>query len=825
MPTMTFRMAALCFFLMLGLAAAGNAADSRQGLFVSGDNDSSPAVPAPVLGATVEVKVTGIIARTKVTQIFKNVSNDWVEGIYIFPLPADAAVDTLRMKVGSRTILGAIQDKDAARQTYAAAKQQGVKASLVEQQRPDVFTTAVAHIGPGETVEVSIELQQVVRWELGRFNLRFPMVVAPHPEAAAAPVRRRLWLPPVLRRGSAPVNPFAFHADLNPGFPLAKVESPSHAITVVKGKQYRYAVDLAQGIAPADSDLVLEWTPAVGREPRAVYYSEEVNGERYSLLMVMPPDAPGAAASRLPRETVFIIDTSGSMSGTSIEQARQALLFGLSKLRSTDWFNVVRFSSSATSVFPESVPATPAALETARRFVGGLNADGGTTMLPALQIAFRKPAPAGLVPQVIFATDGQIDDEPQVVDFLRTSLGSRRLFPIAIGSAPNAPLLSRLAALGRGSFTAINSVGNVAMAMGSLFSQLEAPMLQGIDVQWSDPAAEAWPARVPDLYLGDPLVVTAKSAADAGPVSVSGRRGGDRGDTWQDSFPAAADVKGAGIDKLWARKKIEALTASLQDGASPSEVQQAITGLGLRHHLVTSYTSLVAVDDQATAPSGLQPIRKVVPVNPPRDTAVVQPGAVEDVITVTAESPLLDERRISTGATVTQAELQKIPTTRDPWEVLQATPGVLTDRINVGYDESGQPPQYVGPGAGGDQAVWSEDRERIAEMVPLGPSPSYYDFDGFEELRTTLLEAEAKALCEEVQREGWKGLTLERALRAAPSQEEALVKANAAGLLRGFVALLLRGKSCTEPPADVLAEAKEYSRRFGLPSSGKLPRP
>jgi Ca-activated chloride channel homolog len=812
MHTMMIRLAALCFFLMLGLVAAGNAADNRQGLFVNGKDGS---VPAPVLGATVEVKVTGIIARTKVTQIFKNISNDWVEGIYIFPLSADAAVDTLRMKVGNRTILGAIQTKEKARQTYAAAKQQGVKASLVEQQRPDVFTTAVAHIGPGETVEVAIELQQVVRWELGRFNLRFPMVVAPHREEGAAAGRRRLWLPPVLRRGAAPINPFAFHADLNPGFPLAKVESPSHAITVAKGKQLHYAVDLAQGIAPADSDLVLEWTPAVGREPRAVYYSEEVNGERYSLLMVMPPDAPGIAASRLPRETTFIIDTSGSMSGTSIEQARQALLFGLTKLRPTDWFNVVRFSSSATSVFPESVPATPSALETARRFVGSLTSDGGTTMLPALQIAFHKPAPAGLVPQVIFATDGQIDDEPQVVDFLRTSLGSRRLFPIAIGSAPNAPLLSRLAALGRGSFTAINSVGNVASAMGALFSQLEAPMLQGIDVQWSDPAAEAWPARVPDLYLGDPLVVTAKSAADAGPVTVSGHRGD--GDTWQDSFPAAADVKGAGIDKLWARKKIEALTASLQDGASPSEVQQAITGLGLRHHLVTDYTSLVAVDDQATAPSGLQPIRKVVPVNPARNAAAVQPEQVEDVITVTAESPLLDERRISVGATVSQAELEKIPTTRDPWEVLQTAPGVLADRINVGGSESGQQTQYVGPGAGGDQAVGSVDGAVLTDMKALGSSPDYYDFDGFEELRTTLLEAEARALCEEVQREGWKGLTLERALRTASSQEEALVKADAAGLLRGFVALLLRGRSCTEPPADVLAEAKEYSRRFGTP--------
>src|SRR5947199_4284482 len=258
MRSMIVRLAVLCGFLMIGTGLAWGA-DSRQGLFLNGKDG---AVPAPVLGATVETKVTGIIARTKVTQIFKNVSREWVEGIYVFPLPADAAVDTLRMKVGNRTILGTILDKEKARQTYEAAKRQGVKASLVEQQRPDVFTTAVAHIGPGETVEVAVELQQVVRWEHGRFSLRFPMVVTPHPEAGTASGGRRLWLPPVLRRGFAPINPFAFHADLNPGFPLAAVESPSHAITVAKGKQFHYAVDLEKGIAPADADLVLEWTPA-----------------------------------------------------------------------------------------------------------------------------------------------------------------------------------------------------------------------------------------------------------------------------------------------------------------------------------------------------------------------------------------------------------------------------------------------------------------------------------------------------------------------------------------------------------------------------------
>jgi Ca-activated chloride channel family protein len=785
-------MAALFLFLAIGSGLARAEDDRRQGLYLAAGDS---AVPAPVLGSTVEVRVTGIIARAKVTQIFKNPSKEWVEGIYIFPLPEDAAVDTLRLKIGDRTVQGVIQEKGEARQTYEAAKQQGMKASLLEQQRPDVFTTSVANIGPGETVEVAIELQQTVRYQHGKFGLRFPMVVAPRPEKKGR-LSRHL-LPPVLRRGSAPINPFAFHADLNPGFPLASVESPTHPIVVEKGKSLRYAVDLKNGVAPADGDLALEWKPAVGREPRAVYYSEEVDGERYALLMVMPPDAPEAAASRLPRETILIIDTSGSMSGASIQQAREALLFALGKLRPTDWFNVIRFSSTASAVFPESVPASPEALDKARRFIADLNAEGGTEMLPALQIAFRKPAPAGLVPQVIFATDGEIYDEARVVQFITSDLGSRRLFPVAIGSAPKVPLLRRLAALGSGSFTQIADAGKVAPAMTALFSQLEAPMLQRIEVQWSDPSAEAWPERVPDLYLGEPLVVTARLHDSRGPVVVAGVRGGN---VWEDSFPVAADVPGAGIDKLWARSKIQALTDSLQEGGDPEEVRRAVADLGLRHHLITDYTSLVAVDEQASAPPGVQPVTRVVPVNAPRDSVTLSASVVEDVITVSAESPLVDERRMSTGATVSQAELENIPTARVPGEALQ-TPGVLTDRINVGGNESGQPSQYAGPGSGGDQAVLLLDNMVITDMVPMGFSPP---------------EDEAKGLCAAIQRNGWNELTLERALAAAPSLAEDLRKADAAGLLRGFVALALEGKGCSEPPAEVLAEARQYVDRFGI---------
>ncbi|HYU33433.1 MAG TPA: VIT domain-containing protein, partial [Thermoanaerobaculia bacterium] len=566
---------ALVVFLSLAVAGPAGASDkSDRGLFLrSGDGEPFPAL---AVGTTVEVRVTGIVARARVTQVFTNPTPGWVEGIYVFPLPDGAAVDTLRMTVGGRVLTGKVRERQQAKAEYVQAKQEGRRASLLEFQRPGVFTTSVANIGPGETVEIAIELQQVVEYGHGRFGLRFPMVVEP----VAGP--------------AAPS--FAFHVDLAPGFPLARIESSSHKIAVARDdRRLRYAVDLAAGTAPADSDFILEWVPAVGREPRAVFFTENVNGERYSLLMVMPPDAPEAAAARLPRETVFVIDTSGSMEGDSIEQARQALLLGLDRLAPTDAFEVVRFSSDANALFRRSVPAAPGAIGQAKDWVRQFTADGGTNMLAALKIALGDRASGGLLRQVIFVTDGQVSDEAELLGFIGQHLGDSRLFTVAIGSAPNAAFLRKAAALGRGTFTAIASTSQVAAGMADLFSRIEAPMLRDVAVRWSDPAAEAWPERIPDLYLGEPIVVTARLRGGAGSVEVEGMQGDE---PWQDELPTAAEVHGAGLDKLWAGQKVQALLDSLAAGADVGDVQREVTRLGLRHHLLTPYTSFVVAEEE-----------------------------------------------------------------------------------------------------------------------------------------------------------------------------------------------------------------------------------
>ncbi len=720
------------FFLsLLIVSRAGAAAETGRpftpecGLVLRSEVDGSE-VAAPVLGTTIEVRVTGVVARSRVTQIFANPTRQWLTGIYLFPLPDGAAVDTLRFVVDGRVIEGVVQETAEARQTFATAAAEGRRASLLEQLRPDLFTSSVANIGPGETVEVAIELQQVVRYERGRFVLRFPTLAAPRytpaepvPGSASAASGPRLPQPPL---AGSPINPFGLHVDLAPGFPLAWIDSPTHDVAVESDRrQPRWAVDLAGGLAAADGDFVLEWAAAAGREPRSVFFAEEVDGERYALLMVLPPADAEAVADRLPRETLFVIDSSGSMHGSAMEQAQEALLLALGRLGPADRFNVIDFDDTVVPLFPDSVPASPVNVEEARRFVRALVADDGTQMLPALERALQGDEGRGLVRQVIFITDGRVDNEMTILRTLAERLGERRLFTVAIGAAPNVPFLRRAAELGRGSWTHLPTLDRVASGMADLFARLEAPMLREIEVAWSDADTEAWPRRVPDLYLGEPLIVAAR-LREPGSVAVAGERGGR---SWREELPAAVEVKAAGLDKLWAGRKVQALTDGLLEGADAGEVRREVVALGLRHHLVTPYTSLVAVDEEITAPAGVAASPHVLPLNQPQGSAAGGSGAggsVQECITVTSESPLLDARRLSTGSVVSQTELARIPTARDPWSVLAASPGQV-----------------------------AVDGVVVTDSGATAASPGAYDFDTFEEVQVatggadvTLETAEAR---------------------------------------------------------------------------------
>ena len=607
---MTFaRLTSVLVLLVLGVIPAR--ADARrftEGTLLWRTAQQETAVPAPVLATEVEMRVTGMVVRAMVRQHFTNPSGEWAEGVYVFPLPEDAAVDHLRMRVGDRAIEGVVQERMAAKTTYEAAKKQGQHASLVEQERPNVFTTSVANIPPGAAIEVEIQYQQAARYDAGRFGLRFPMVVGPRyipgvsiagtsgtgwaPDTDAVPDASRVT-PPVAHPSRGPINPVTLRVELDPGVPLAAVASPSHAIHTRPLSGGRWEIELQQVSVAADRDFELAWTPVPGAAPTTAVLTEQKADELFALLMVLPPAMPGSR-DRLPREVIFVLDHSGSMAGASIEQAKAALKLALARLQPADSFNVIRFNHRTDGVFSQPEPASRQRLGEADRYVDAIRAEGGTEMLPALLRALDGGERSDRLRQVIFLTDGAVGNEERLFHAIRERLGDSRLFTIGIGSAPNSHFMREAARLGRGTFTYIGSPTEVQQRMTALFHKLESPVLA--DVRLELPGAtevEVLPGLVPDLYVGEPIVVAVRARALPSEGVVRGRFGTT---PWESRVSLHQAAPGAGLSVHWARAKIAALLDGQRAGAPDDEVRHAVVDVALRHHLVSAHTSLVAVD-------------------------------------------------------------------------------------------------------------------------------------------------------------------------------------------------------------------------------------
>ena len=620
--------------LIAGDAGAAEAApmkpkDAQTGtLFLKSGAGTTLAVP--LVTTDVDIRVSGMVARARVRQVFRNANDDWYEGIYVFPLPENAAVDHVRIRIRDRVIEGEIKERQAAKAAYEQAKASGQRAALLEQERPNMFTSSVANIGPHEEITVELEYQQTLRYDGGRYSLRFPTVVGPRyipgsPVAAPLPTA---WAqatdqvpdapritPPVLRpvEGAKPVNPVNIRVVLDAGVPLATVASAYHAIDVRELDAGRREVVLKE-TAHATRDFELVWTVMPDRAPKLALFTEEREGKSYALLMLMPP-ALATSAPRLPREVIFVIDTSGSMHGTSIAQAKEALELAVRRLDPADRFNIIEFNSYAQPMFAAARPATAENREQATRWVRNLRAQGGTEMAAALNLALNGRESPDRVRQVVFLTDGAVGNEDALFKLIAERLGDSRLFTVGIGSAPNSHFMSKAARVGRGTFTYIGKVEEVKERMSELFAKLESPVLKNVHVEWpGGDRVETWPKRVPDLYLGEPIVVTAALDRTDGDVVVSGFLGES---PWRAHLPMSRASDGEGMGVLWAREKVAALVDSLREGSPEAEVRAQVIDLATAHRLVTRYTSFVAVEQPRARPADAALKQAAVPTNLP----------------------------------------------------------------------------------------------------------------------------------------------------------------------------------------------------------------
>lgn len=588
---------------------------------------------APSLETEVNIEVTGPIVRATLIQTFTNPGKDWAHGTYGFPLPETAAVDRLRMVIGERVIEGEIKEKEEARQIFENAKQSGKKASLVKQQRENLFVTRVANIPPGESIRISIEYQHPVNKQGDIYSLRFPMTITPRyrpgiaieSNTGAASTNQTASEngnlasssglqggkpddihPPWARQG-VNNNPTNLSITLLPGFKLDNLRSLFHQVEKTPRGDNGFTLLLDKDQHQANRDFVLQWTPELNNVPQVELFSERIEGltgtEDYHLLMVTPP-APELVASTPAREIIFVLDTSGSMGGESIRQAKRALSWSLDRLGSDDRFNIIEFNSGSWNLFGSSQGASNGNLTRAKAFVDSLNARGGTEMKPALEAALCGfCAHQGRLRQVVFITDGAIGNEDELFKVIKGKLGNSRLFTVGIGAAPNTYFMRKAAETGRGTYTYIGDISKAGEAMAELFLTMESPMLTDVSVKGdSQSPLDISPAPVPDIYAGRSLVLFLKGPLPS-KLKIEGNAGTKE---WHQIIDTAHSKEGKGIRTLWGRSRVETLMDKYRfsyDQAAKKEIRGLVVDTALKHHLVSAFTSLVAVEKTKARPA------------------------------------------------------------------------------------------------------------------------------------------------------------------------------------------------------------------------------
>ncbi len=653
-------------------------------------------IESRLMHTDVQMNIAGMQAMTRVSQQFRNDSEQWIEATYVFPLPDDASVDELEMTIGEQRIRGVIQSRQKARATFEQASREGRQASLVEQQRANLYTTRVANVPPGEAVTISIAYQAPVRYRDGIFSLRFPMTMTPryvpprlqqagsHEEMLSFRQADNGWARPVDAIADAAeisppftatenATPATIEVNINAGAEILQISSDSHKITSEQVDD-TWLIQLAHTSVPTDRDFTLSWQAQPGQSPAAAVFRQDIATranatetttpdtaitQSFASIMLVPPQDL-FDQDRPAREVIFVIDTSGSMEGASINQARTALQLGVQRLQASDLFNVIEFNDRPRSLFKAAVKADSDNLRRANRWIQSLYAGGGTEIGSALQAALKTAPDPARVRQVVFITDGSVGNEAQIFATLPRLLGNSRLFTIGIGSAPNTWFMRKAAELGRGSYTYIASQDQVGSRMLALFGKLEKPVLTNISLRWEGvPEPQMYPVTVPDLYVGEPVLADARwsQAIDTGSLVISGYHNGRE---WSRQLNIGETSAAQGLGKRWAARAIEALDDNLLLGASPQAVEQDITALALEYGLITRYTSLVAVAEQASrniASEGVTPA--LIPASMPAGNTMGFPQGALGVRTQLLLSAVLFSLSILLGLATLQQVRQR----------------------------------------------------------------------------------------------------------------------------------------------------------------------
>ena len=596
------------------------------------DPNGKPKAVCPLKHTDVKAEISGFLARVVVTQEFENPFKEKIEAVYTFPLPQNAAVDDMTMTVGDRTVRGKILRREEAEAVYEAAKTNGQTASLLNQERPNIFTQSVANILPGEQIKITISYVETLKYEAGAYEFVFPMVVGPRYVPGAATGRQGDGFAPDTDRvpdashitpqpvpeGMRVGHDVSLDVTLDAGVPIDLIGSKTHDVNIERPDDRRARVSLKDEATIPNKDFVLRYDVA-GKKIEDALLTHSSGPGGFFTLILQPPERV-TAEDVTPKELVFVLDTSGSMSGFPIEKAKETMKLALDNLYPYDTFNLITFSGDEHILFPEPVPATKENLRKAQEFLETRQGGGGTEMMKAIRASMDPSDAQGHVRIVCFMTDGYVGNDMEIIGEVQKHPNAR-VFAFGIGSSVNRFLLDGMARHGRGEveYVALNDDGSAAARR--FYERVRSPLLTDISVDWNGlPVADVYPKTVPDLFSAKPVILTGRyTASGRGTIRLKGKMSG-RDFVREIPVDFSNSQQHDVLATLWARTRVDDLMSQdfkgAQQGNMQDEVKQAITQLGLDYRLMTQFTSFVAVEEMIVTDGG-QPRRIDVPVEVP----------------------------------------------------------------------------------------------------------------------------------------------------------------------------------------------------------------
>jgi Ca-activated chloride channel family protein len=612
------RLASFAAFLLFFLLPAVALAEGM--LYVAHDPEARV---FPLTHTEVKSEIDGDVISTSVTQRFKNPYSERIEAVYIFPLPNRAAVDAMEMRIGKRTVRADVRRRTEAQAAYDAAARTGRRAALLEQERPNVFTFSVANIEPGGEIQVALHYFEIAKYDHGTYEMVFPMVVGPRyvpgkaltgaqtgtgtrtdtdrvPDASRiSPAYVPPGQPPTPQAGTREGRAITISARLDAGAPIESIDSPAHEVDVSRVSPSVAEVKLHDKAEIANRDFVLRWRMAAPGLKAALFaYHADAKQEGYVALL-LEPKHDATPAEIAPREMVFLIDTSGSMRGTPLATAIAAMKRAVSSMQPNDTFQIVDFADTASTFASRPLSNTPENVRRSVAYLDRLSGTGGTNQLAGIHAALAPPPDVqGRLRIVMFMTDGYIGNDVDVIRLVKSEIGRARIFGFGVGSSVNRYLLDEVSYVGRGAAEYLRPNEDAKEMVERFYERIARPYLTDVTVEWEGlQVTDVVPSALPDVSALQPLVVFAKyRAAGKGGVVVRGKVAGR---PFEQRIAVAlpdVDERNVALERVWAREKIGEL---MRHERRAGEEEVAITELGLAHHLVTPYTSLVAIDDTA----------------------------------------------------------------------------------------------------------------------------------------------------------------------------------------------------------------------------------